>query len=94
MTRPTGSGPPGPRPHRWRGDRHRRIEQLYADAPAGDLPKEILVPVEPDIHATRINDGRCDAEGRFVFGMFNQESGDRLGSAQLWPRSQTRLVPR
>jgi len=39
-----------------------------------------LVPVEPHIQATRINDGRCDAEGRFVFGMFNQESGDRLGS--------------
>jgi len=28
--------------------------------------------VEPDIPSTRINDGRCDRQGRFVFGMFNQ----------------------
>ena len=39
-----------------------------------------LVPVEPGVPATRINDGRCDAEGRFVFGMFNQESTAAIGS--------------
>jgi L-arabinonolactonase len=30
-----------------------------------------IVPVEADQPATRINDGRCDRQGRFVFGMFN-----------------------
>jgi L-arabinonolactonase len=30
-----------------------------------------IVAVEPDIASTRINDGRCDAQGRFVFGMYN-----------------------
>lgn len=30
-----------------------------------------LVPVEADEPRTRINDGRCDPQGRFVFGMFN-----------------------
>jgi L-arabinonolactonase len=30
-----------------------------------------LIPVEADQPATRINDGRCDPQGRFVFGMFN-----------------------
>lgn len=34
-----------------------------------------IVEVEADIPATRINDGRCDRQGRFVFGMFNQEDG-------------------
>lgn len=31
-----------------------------------------LTPVEADLPHTRINDGRCDAEGRFVFGMFQR----------------------
>ena len=30
-----------------------------------------ITPVEPDQPTTRINDGRCDAQGRFVFGMYN-----------------------
>lgn len=38
-----------------------------------------LIPVESEHAATRINDGRCDAEGRFVFGMFNQVSSAALG---------------
>jgi L-arabinonolactonase len=38
-----------------------------------------LIPVESEQPATRINDGRCDAEGRFVFGMFNQVSSAALG---------------
>jgi L-arabinonolactonase len=40
-----------------------------------DLEREALtpiVPVEPEQPRTRINDGRCDAQGRFVFGMFDQ----------------------
>lgn len=31
-----------------------------------------LHAVEPDIPSTRINDGRCDRQGRFVFGMFDE----------------------
>jgi L-arabinonolactonase len=30
-----------------------------------------VIPVEADQPTTRINDGRCDRQGRFVFGMFN-----------------------
>ena len=33
------------------------------------------VAVEPEQPGTRINDGRCDAQGRFVFGMFNGAKG-------------------
>ena len=36
---------------------------------SGALTK--TVPVEPENPSTRINDGRCDPQGRFVFGMFN-----------------------
>ena len=39
-----------------------------------DLEREAMtpiIPVEPKLPNTRINDGRCDAQGRFVFGMFN-----------------------
>lgn len=34
-----------------------------------------IVPVEPEHPGTRINDGRCDPQGRFVFGMFNGAPG-------------------
>lgn len=34
-----------------------------------------IVAVEPEQPTTRINDGRCDAQGRFVFGMFNGAPG-------------------
>lgn len=40
-----------------------------------DTTREALspvVPVEPEHPTTRINDGRCDPQGRFVFDMFNQ----------------------
>jgi hypothetical protein len=32
-----------------------------------------LTPVEADEPRRRINDGRCDPQGRFVFGMFNKD---------------------
>jgi len=32
-----------------------------------------ICEVEADIPSTRLNDGRCDRQGRFVFGMFNQD---------------------
>ncbi len=36
-----------------------------------------ICDVESDIPSTRLNDGRCDRQGRFVFGMFNQDSDPR-----------------
>ncbi|RZA31922.1 MAG: SMP-30/gluconolactonase/LRE family protein, partial [Lysobacteraceae bacterium] len=38
---------------------------------------ERILDVEADIPATRLNDGRCDRQGRFVFGMFNQQDGPK-----------------
>ena len=38
---------------------------------------ERIADVEPDIPSTRLNDGRCDRQGRFVFGMFNQEENPK-----------------
>jgi L-arabinonolactonase len=34
----------------------------------------MLLPVEADLPATRINDGRCDRQGRFVFGTMDQRA--------------------
>ena len=39
---------------------------------------ERICDVEPELASTRLNDGRCDRQGRFVFGMFNQDSDPRL----------------
>lgn len=36
-----------------------------------------ILDVEAELPATRINDGRCDRQGRFVFGMFNQDPGPK-----------------
>ena len=37
--------------------------------------------VEPELASTRINDGRCDRQGRFVFGTLNEHaSRERIGS--------------
>jgi L-arabinonolactonase len=38
---------------------------------------ERICDVEPELPGTRLNDGRCDRQGRFVFGMFNQNSNPR-----------------
>jgi L-arabinonolactonase len=37
-----------------------------------------IAAVEADLPSTRLNDGRCDRQGRFVFGTFNQDSDPRL----------------
>ncbi|MES2102780.1 MAG: SMP-30/gluconolactonase/LRE family protein [Pseudomonadota bacterium] len=34
-----------------------------------------ICPVEADLPTTRINDGRCDRQGRFVFGTMNEAPG-------------------
>jgi len=48
-----------------------------------DVERQQLTPiaaVESEQPTTRINDGRCDPEGRFVFGMFNEASNaDPIG---------------
>lgn len=36
-----------------------------------------ICDVEADIPSTRLNDGRCDRQGRFVFGMFNQDENPK-----------------
>lgn len=33
--------------------------------------------IEADTPSTRLNDGRCDRQGRFVFGMFNQDENPK-----------------
>ncbi|EJN07715.1 SMP-30/gluconolactonase/LRE family protein [Herbaspirillum sp. YR522] len=42
------------------------------------LDSGLLTPiceVEPDLPTTRLNDGRCDRQGRFVFGTLNEDPG-------------------
>jgi L-arabinonolactonase len=44
------------------------------DAASGpDLPILPILPIEPQIAPTRINDGRTDRAGNFVFGTMNEE---------------------
>ncbi|UVW29759.1 SMP-30/gluconolactonase/LRE family protein [Massilia sp. H6] len=43
-----------------------------------------IVDVETDIPATRLNDGRCDRQGRFVFGMFNQVDDPKLALGSFY----------
>jgi L-arabinonolactonase len=39
-----------------------------------------LLPIEADEPRTRLNDGRCDSQGRFVVGAFNQrDDNDAIG---------------
>lgn len=39
---------------------------------AGGVLLTPLVPVEPEHPTTRLNDGRCDPQGRFIVGIYNQ----------------------
>jgi sugar lactone lactonase YvrE len=52
------------------------------DAARGpQLPVSAVMPIEPDLPGTRINDGRTDRSGNFVFGTFNEpEDRAPLGS--------------
>jgi L-arabinonolactonase len=42
----------------------------FMDLATGELTR--IRDVEPQLPSTRLNDGRVDRQGRFVFGMFNQ----------------------
>jgi L-arabinonolactonase len=51
----------------------------------GVLPVTRIADVERDMPATRINDGRTDRAGRFVFGTMNEEDGHpATGSFYQW----------
>ncbi len=42
---------------------------------------EPICDVEPELRTTRINDGRCDRQGNFVFGTLNEDpQRERIGS--------------
>jgi L-arabinonolactonase len=43
----------------------------FFDLATGDSAR--ICEVEPHLPSTRLNDGRVDRQGRFVFGMFNQQ---------------------
>jgi L-arabinonolactonase len=50
------------------------------DAAGGDrLDVTTIVPIEEDEPATRINDGRVDRAGYFVFGTYNEQTAVPLG---------------
>ena len=60
-----------------------RAEIDLASAAAPQLVP--LVDVEPDVPSTRINDGRTDRAGNFVFGTMNQAEGHAaIGSFYQW----------
>lgn len=42
-----------------------------------------IVAVEADLHTTRINDGRCDRQGRFVFGT-KSDAADRAPNCSFY----------
>jgi L-arabinonolactonase len=48
----------------------------FFDLPAGELTR--ICAVEADLPTTRLNDGRVDRQGRFVFGVFNQAENPKL----------------
>jgi L-arabinonolactonase len=52
-----------------------------------------IVPVEADLPATRINDGRCDRQGRFVFGMFNAPEEPVGGFYRVHPDLRVERLP-
>ena len=45
-----------------------------------DLRIEPIMPIEPDLRRTRINDGRTDRAGNFVFGTMNEPHDAPSGS--------------
>ena len=52
-----------------------------------------VIPVEADQPATRINDGRCDRQGRFVFGMYNPKEEAIGGFYRVHPDLRVERLP-
>ncbi len=44
-------------------------------APGETIVAELVTAVEPDQSTTRLNDGRTDRDGNFVFGTLNEDAG-------------------
>nr|WP_255428349.1 SMP-30/gluconolactonase/LRE family protein [Ramlibacter cellulosilyticus] len=59
---------------------------------AGDSLSPVI-PVEADQPTTRINDGRCDRQGRFLFGMFNPEEASIGGLYRVHPDLRVERLP-
>lgn len=53
----------------------------------------LVVPVEADQPTTRINDGRCDRQGRFVFGMYNPKEEPIGGIYRVHADLQVERLP-
>jgi L-arabinonolactonase len=51
------------------------------------LEVTMLVPVEADLSMTRINDGRTDRSGAFVFGTYNEAGDGARGSLYQYTRA-------
>ena len=47
------------------------------------LSERRIVDVEPDIPVTRLNDGRCDRQGRFVVGGYDPSEKGLSGAYRL-----------
>lgn len=58
-----------------------------------DETLSLVVPVEADQPATRINDGRCDRQGRFVFGMYNPKEEAIGGFWRVHPDLSVERLP-
>ena len=52
-----------------------------------------VIPVEADQPTTRVNDGRCDRQGRFVFGMFNPKEQAISGFYRVHPDLRVERLP-
>lgn len=53
----------------------------------------LVIPVEGDEATTRINDGRCDRQGRFVFGMYNPKEAPIGGFYRVHPDLRVERLP-
>jgi len=60
------------------GDANRLLLGLASRLAFFTLDEGVVSPIcdiEPDLPTTRLNDGRCDRQGRFVFGTLNEDPG-------------------
>lgn len=51
-----------------------------ATARGSDLRVDPILPIEPELAKTRINDGRTDRAGNFVFGTYNEKQDSPSGT--------------
>ncbi|MCW9034930.1 MAG: SMP-30/gluconolactonase/LRE family protein [Rhodospirillales bacterium] len=51
-----------------------------------------LSTFEPDIENTRLNDGRCDRDGRFICGGYNETTADRITSVHSYDGDEVRTI--